>query len=46
MKKGIKKGKLEGILQTAKNMLEANMTIETVSKLTGLSVKKIKDMLL
>ena len=46
MKKGIKKGKLEGILQTAKNMLEANMNIETVSKLTGLSVKKIKDMLL
>ena len=44
--KGMKKGKLEGILQTAKNMLEANMNIETVSKLTGLSVKKIKDMLL
>ena len=42
----MKKGKLEGILQTAKNMLEANMNIETVSKLTGLSVKKIKDMLL
>lgn len=44
--KGMKKGKLEGILQTAKNMLEANMNIETVSKLTSLSVKKIKDMLL
>ena len=43
---GRKAGKLEGLLQTAKNMLEANMNIETVSKLTGLSVKKIKDMLL
>lgn len=43
---GKKVGKLEGLLQTAKNMLEANMNIETVSKLTGLSVKKIKDMLL
>ena len=40
------KGMKKGILQTAKNMLEANMNIETVSKLTGLSVKKIKDMLL
>ena len=58
IKKGIKQGKkegiaegkkegiLEGLLQTAKNMLEANMSIETVSELTGLSVKKIKDMLL
>lgn len=44
--KGKKVGKLEGLLQTAKNMLEANMNVETVSKLTGLSVKKIKDMLL
>ena len=44
--KWIKKCMLEGILQTAKNMLEANMSIETISKLTGLSVKKIKDMLL
>ena len=44
--KGIKKGKIEGLLQTAKNMLDANMSIETISKLTGLSVKKIKDMLL
>ena len=43
---GIKKGKKEGLLQAAKNMLEANMSIETISKLTGLSVKKIKDMLL
>ena len=43
---GKKAGKLEGLLQTAKNMLEANMNVETVSKLTGLSVKKIKDMLL
>ena len=43
---GRKAGKLEGLLQTAKNMLEANMNVETVSKLTGLSVKKIKDMLL
>ena len=50
MKKGIAEGKkvgiLEGLLQTAKNMLDANMSIETISKLTGLSVKKIKDMLL
>ncbi len=50
MKKGIVEGKkagiLEGLLQTAKNMLEADMNIETISKLTGLSVKKIKDMLL
>ena len=43
---GKKAGVLEGLLQTAKNMLEANMSIETISKLTGLSVKKIKDMLL
>ena len=50
MKKGIAEGKkagiLEGLLQTAKNMLDADMNIETISKLTGLSVKKIKDMLL
>ena len=43
---GKKAGILEGLLQTAKNMLEANMSIETISELTGLSVKKIKDMLL
>ena len=46
MKKGKKEGILEGLLQTAKNMLDADMNIETISKLTGLSVKKIKDMLL
>ncbi len=46
IKKGRKEGILEGLLQTAKNMLEADMNIETISKLTGLSVKKIKDMLL
>ena len=43
---GKKAGILEGLLQTAKNMLDADMSIETISKLTGLSVKKIKDMLL
>ena len=43
---GKKVGILEGVLQTAKNMLDADMSIETISKLTGLSVKKIKDMLL
>ena len=43
---GKKAGILEGLLQTAKNMLDAGMNIETISKLTGLSVKKIKDMLL
>ena len=43
---GKKAGILEGLLQTAKNMLDANMNIETISKLTGLSVKKIKEMLL
>ena len=46
MKKGKKEGILEGLLQTAKNMLDADMNIETISKLTGLPVKKIKDMLL
>ena len=38
---GIKKGKLEEKIKTAKNLLLANMDIEFICKTTGLSIEKI-----
>ena len=45
---GIEQGKLEGIeqgkLELTKKMLSENIDIETISKITGLDAKKIKDL--
>ena len=40
-RKSIKKGKAKGIEQTAKNMLDLNVDINTISKATGLSINTI-----
>ena len=42
----IKEGRKEGILETAKNMLKDKLSIETISKYTGLSIKEIKNICL
>ena len=34
----------EGIEQTARNMLKENISIEIISKVTGLSTEKIKEL--
>ena len=48
MKKGKTEGKEEGIsernIEIAKNMLNKNIDIALISKVTGLSVKDIEDM--
>ena len=41
IEQGIEKGKLAGIIETAKNMLLEKISIETISKITGLPVNKI-----
>ena len=43
---GIKEGRKDGILETAKNMLKDKLSIETISKYTGLSIKEIKSICL
>jgi len=45
-KEGFEKGKLEGKMEIAKNLLNINMDIEEICRLTGLSadeIKKLKD---
>ena len=42
-KKGEKKGILKSKLETAKNMLKEKFSIETISRLTGLSINQIKN---
>ena len=42
IKEGKKAGKLEGIIATAKNLLNMNMPIKDISKATGLSIDVIK----
>ena len=41
---GKEKGSKEGIISVAKNMLKANMKLEDISKLTGLSIIEIKEL--
>lgn len=41
-KRGIKKGIKESKIEIAKNMLKENIDIETISKVTGLTIEKIK----
>ena len=43
-KEGQEEGKEEGIISVAKNMLEMNMKLEDISKLTGLSINKIESL--
>lgn len=42
MKKGIEKGIKKGKKETAKNLLSMNISIEDISKATGLSIKEIE----
>ena len=42
MKEGEERGEKRGIEQVALNMLKQDMDIETISKVTGLSVEDIK----
>ena len=37
-----REGKLEGKFETVKNMLEENLDIEVISKVTGLSINEIE----
>lgn len=41
--KGIEKGKKEGIIETARNMLKNKISKDLISKCTGLSIKEIED---
>ena len=41
---GIREGKLEGILKTAKNMLKMKLDSDTIHKATGLSQKEIEEL--
>jgi len=41
LQQGIEQGRYEGILQTAKKMLELGLNIEIISKATGLSKQEI-----
>ena len=43
-KEGRKEGQEEVIISVAKNMLKANMKLEDISKLTGLSINKIESL--
>ncbi len=40
--KGIQKGRVEGLLETAKKMKKDNLPIEMILKYTGLSSKEIE----
>ena len=46
IKLGEKRGRKNGILETAKKMLKNKLSIETISKCTGLSTKEIKSICL
>ena len=41
---GLEKGKEEGILTTAKNLLKNNVDIKVISEVTGLSIEEIKNL--
>ena len=41
---GKEEGSKEGVISVAKNMLKANMKLEDISKLTGLSISEIKEL--
>ena len=41
LEKGLEKGMKKGILQTAKNLINMNMSFEDISKATGLSLEEI-----
>ena len=41
IEQGLEQGKKETLLITAKNMKQANIELETISKVTGLSIKEI-----
>lgn len=43
IEKGIKKGIEQGIMQVAQKMLHNNLSIETIAKITGLTIAEIKD---
>ena len=42
LEKGHKMGRIEGIKETAKNLLNMKMNINDISKATGLSIKELK----
>lgn len=42
---GIEEGKKEGIIQTAKNMLKNEISKETISICTGLSISEIENLI-
>lgn len=42
MKKGIKEGMKEALTKTAKNLIDMNMSLEDISKATGLSIEQIE----
>jgi len=44
MKKGMEKGKEEGVLMMAKKMKEAEVAIETIASMTGLSMEQIESL--
>ena len=44
IEKGIEQGIQQGIIKTAINLLDNGMDIEFISKVTGLSVQKIKEL--
>lgn len=41
---GLNKGISQGIKQTAKNLLSMNMSLEDISKATGLSIEEINNL--
>ncbi|MDA3800432.1 MAG: Rpn family recombination-promoting nuclease/putative transposase [Kiritimatiellae bacterium] len=42
---GLEKGRAEGIVTVAKNLLESGMSLENVAKMTGLSVDEVNQLL-
>lgn len=44
LEKGLEKGMKKGILQTAKNLINMNMSFEDISKATGLSIEEIESL--
>lgn len=40
--KGKREGRKEGVIETAKNFLENGVSIEIISKCTGLTIEEVK----
>ena len=45
IEKGIEKGRTEGIISTARNLLNMGFPIESIAKATGLSTAKIEKLI-